>query len=60
VFKTYAGVQASAGSGTARPVASPSGGMPGPGGWHPTVLYMLGLVVAEILAAGFLTRHLLG
>jgi len=31
----------------------------GPGGWHPTILYMLGLIVLEILVAGFLSRALL-
>lgn len=31
----------------------------GPGGWHPTVLYMLALVIAEIVLVGFLSRHLL-
>lgn len=34
------------------------GGM-GPGGWHPTVLYMLGLIIAEVLVVGFLSHHLL-
>lgn len=32
---------------------------PGPGGWHPTVLYMLGLVLVELLLVAFLSRHLL-
>ena len=31
----------------------------GPGGWHPTVLYMLALVAAEIVIVGVLSRHLL-
>jgi hypothetical protein len=31
-------------------------GTAGPGGWHPTVLYLAGLVVLEVLAAGFLIR----
>jgi len=30
-----------------------------PGGWHPTVVYMLALVVAEVLIVGWLSRHLL-
>lgn len=29
-----------------------------PGGWHPTVAYMLGFVVAEIFAYHFLSKHL--
>jgi hypothetical protein len=46
------------------PVTSPqatgtSGTVTAPGGWHPTVLYMLGLVLLEIVAVGFLSRHLL-
>lgn len=46
------------------PVTSPqtsgaTGGVKAPGGWHPTVLYMLGLVVLEIVAVGILSRHLL-
>jgi len=36
-----------------------SGSVNGPGGWHPTVLYMTGLVIAEIVVVGFLSRHLL-
>lgn len=61
MFKTYAGVQAQAGAGGMRPVTSPGGdGLASPAGWHPTVLYMLGLIVAEIVIAGLLSRHLLG
>ena len=42
------------------PVQSPSAGLQaGPGGWHPTILYMLALVVVEIVAVGILSRHLL-
>lgn len=29
-----------------------------PGGWHPTVAYMLGFVIAEIFAYHFLSKHL--
>lgn len=32
----------------------------GPGGWHPTILYMLALIVIEVLVVGFLSRNLLG
>jgi hypothetical protein len=32
----------------------------GPGGWHPTILYMLGLVIAEIVIVAWLSRRLLG
>jgi hypothetical protein len=31
----------------------------GPGGWHPTVLYMIALVVLEIFVVGLLSRQLL-
>jgi hypothetical protein len=44
------------------PVASPNTSGPGmgaPGGWHPTILYMLFLVVAEIFFVGLLTRTVL-
>jgi hypothetical protein len=41
-------------------VQSPSGGsVSAPGGWHPTVLYMIALVVLEIVIVGFLSRSLL-
>jgi hypothetical protein len=42
-------------------VQSPTGGQlgSGPGGWHPTVLYMLGLVLLEIVVVAWLSRHLL-
>jgi hypothetical protein len=59
VFKTY--VNASAGVGGPagmQPVTSPSAGSPGPGGWTPSVLYMLMLIAAEIVAVGWLSKHL--
>lgn len=57
MFKTWTG------SGTAMgPVASPQsagpGGVAGVGGWHPTVLYLLVLVLAEMAAVAFLSRVL--
>lgn len=57
MFKTYANASAgvTAAAGPAR-----SGGVRSPGGWHPTVISMLLLVIAEIVVAGFLSRHLLG
>lgn len=53
---------ASAGMGYSanRNTSAAVGGQAGPGGWHPTILYMLGLIVAEVLIVGFLSRHLLG
>ena len=59
-FKTYlnagAGTQ---GSGNMAPVSSPSGGSgSGPGGWTPSVLYMVALVAAEIVLVAWLSKHL--
>ena len=56
-FKTYA-----TDAGMPGPTMSSPGGAAqvGPGGWHPTVLYMLALVIVEILVVGFLSRHLFG
>jgi hypothetical protein len=50
------------GSGQAMgPLASPQTQGPGagPGGWHPTILYLLVLVLAEIFVIGLLTRTVL-
>lgn len=44
-------------------IQSPSGGggdgPGGVGGWHPTVLYLVALVLLEILAVGWLSRAVL-
>jgi len=53
---------ASIGSGASANRASAAAGGKGgtmPGGWQPTVVYMLCLIVAEVLIAGWLSRHLL-
>jgi hypothetical protein len=52
---------ASVGSGASagKSAAGARGGAAGPGGWHPTVIYMLLLIVAEVLVVGILSRHLL-
>lgn len=52
---------ASAGMGSSanRSQAAAGGAGGGPGGWHPTILYMLGLIIAEIVLVGFLSRNLL-
>jgi hypothetical protein len=56
-FKTY--VNASAGStGNMAPITSPGGSGGGASGWHPTVLYMIALVVAEIAAVAWISKHL--
>ena len=59
-FKTYVNASAGAGAGGMNPIASPGGGSgkAGPGGWHPTGLYMIGLGVAEIVAVAFIAKHL--
>lgn len=44
------------------PVSSPQSTGPGgtgPGGWHPTILYLLLLVVFEVLVVGLLSRTVL-
>jgi hypothetical protein len=56
-FKTYLNASAGAGNGGMAPVTSPSGGKTA-GGWHPTVLYMIALVAAEIAAVAWISKHL--
>lgn len=56
MFRTYAQAGVTAGA-SSSPAAAAS--VAAPGGWHPTVLYMLALVIGEVLIAGFLSRHLL-
>ena len=61
MFKTYVNASAGAGAGGMNPIASPGGGgggKAGPGGWHPTVLYMIGLVAAEIALVAWISKHL--
>jgi uncharacterized membrane protein YtjA (UPF0391 family) len=51
---------ASAGMGSsANRSAAALGGVGGPMGWHPTILYMLGLIILEVILVGFLSRNLL-
>jgi hypothetical protein len=44
----------------ASPIGSASAASPNavasPGGWHPTILYMVGLIIAEILVIGWMLR----
>lgn len=58
--KVSAGASASVGAGGSANMANPAGGRMSIKGWHPTVLYMLLLIVVEILVVGFLSRHLFG
>lgn len=58
-FKTYLNASAGTSGGGMAPIASPSGGGGNvAGGWHPTVLYMIGLVAAEIFAVAWISKHL--
>jgi hypothetical protein len=36
--------------------AAPNSGVNAPGGWHPTILYLLVLIVAEVVVVGWLLR----
>ena len=58
-FNTYVNASAGAGAGGMAPIASPSGGGGSvPGGWHPTVLYMIAFVALEIFAVAWISKHL--
>jgi hypothetical protein len=55
IWQTYSG-----NTQTASPIAGPStGGVSAPGGWHPTVLYLIVLLAAEIFLVGLLSRTVL-
>ena len=56
MFKTWTGSGQAMG-----PLASPQTAGPGagPGGWHPTILYLIVLLAAEIFIVGLLTRTVL-
>ena len=56
MFKTWTGSGQAMG-----PLASPQTAGPGagPGGWHPTILYLVVLLALEILVVGWLTRTVL-
>lgn len=58
MFKTWTGSGQAMG-----PVASPSsrgpGSVTGPGGWHPTILYLVVLLILEAALVGFITRTLI-
>jgi hypothetical protein len=60
MFKTFVNASAGvSGPGGMQPVSAPSQqGGTGPGGWHPSVLYMLGLVAAEIIAVWYISKKL--
>ena len=55
MWQTFSG-----GSNAASPLLGPGSAGPGQvsgvGGWHPTVLYMVVLVAAEIVLVGWLSR----
>lgn len=58
MFKTWTGADQAMG-----PMASSNspgpGGVTGVGGWHPTILYLLGLLILEVFLVGLLTRTVL-
>lgn len=56
MFKTWTGSGQAMG-----PIASPQSSGPGTtaGGWHPTILYLILLVVLEIFVVGLLSRTVL-
>ena len=58
MFKTWTGSGQAMG-----PIASASsagpGSVSGPGGWHPTILYLIVLLVAEVFVVGLLSRTVL-
>lgn len=56
--KLSAGATASVGAGGSANAANPAYGKGSVRGWHPTVLYMLGFIIFEIILVGFLSRHL--
>ena len=51
MWKTFTG-----GSPGAAPVGGAAGQVSAPGGWHPTILYLGALIVAEVIVIGFLLR----
>jgi len=61
MFKTWTGSAGGAQPGaapigSANAAAPNSSGVQGPGGWHPTILYLILLIVAEIIVIGWLLR----
>jgi hypothetical protein len=54
--------KSSIGAGASANAAAPAGltkSGSGPGGWEPSVLWLLGLVIGEVVLVAFLSRHLL-
>jgi hypothetical protein len=59
VFKTYLNASGGAGgSAGMQPLTAPSNSGGLNGAWNPSLLFMLGLVAAEIIAVGFISKHL--
>jgi hypothetical protein len=61
MFKTWTG-----GDRAMAPMQSPqsagagvAGGVGSPGGWHPTILYLIALIFVEMAVIGFLSRTVL-
>ena len=58
MFKTFTGSGQAMGPIASSNTAGP-GSVQGPGGWHPTVLYLVALLVAEVFIVGLLSRTVL-
>lgn len=58
-FTGSANATVGGGASANRAAAAGPGKGTGPGGWEPTALYMIGLIILEIIIVGFLSRHLL-
>lgn len=56
---TKASIGAGASANAASPAPGVTKGSTGPGGWEPTVLWLLGLTLGEIVAVALLSRFLL-
>jgi hypothetical protein len=57
-FSKTGGIAAGASANAASPVGLSKGGT-GPGGWEPTVLWLMGLCILEIFAVAILSAVLL-
>ena len=58
MFKTYVNASAGAGGSSGMgPISSPSLGKSA-GAMNPSVMYMIGFIIAEILLVGFISKHL--
>jgi hypothetical protein len=59
MFKTWTGGDRPMAPMQSPQSAGPAGGVGSPGGWHPTILYLIVLIVLEMAVIGFLSRTVL-